>query len=65
MALVSKSAILYQSPMGKVKKSISQKNLSEKVSIPYGKGKATKLKNKNKEIRYQFPMGKVKTYYVY
>ena len=54
---------MYQFPMGKVKASHSKykRARSEKVSIPYGKGKDEFLEDKeDAEMLYQFPMWKVK-----
>ena len=50
---------MYQFPMGKVKASHSKykRARSEKVSIPYGKGKDEFLEDKeDAEMLYQFPM---------
>ena len=56
------SEIVYQFPMGKVKKNIVEPfGYGGFVSIPYGKGKAGINQNIGTHtLRYQFPMGKVK-----
>ena len=57
----SANPILYQFPMGKVKRIINIRNFRKsQVSIPYGKGKEKENKELAKKVgKHQFPMGKV------